>query len=594
MKKFALRMLALFICFLLSAVLAPVSSYASTTDSISDPIDWADVEKEAILSALYEADISALRQAISIGLISCEELTAFYLERIETYNAPYNCFITICEDALTVARQRDQQLASGQAEGFLFGIPVVIKDNINLSEYHTTNGHEKDDTQIAESNAAVVDYLLSQGAVIIAKTNMSTDAQEAHRTISEIVGETKNAYSPYLASGGSSGGSAVAVSLNFAVAGLGTDTNSSLRLPAALSGCVSLRSGLKKISTEGITPLNPSRDVPGAITRTVYDQAVLLDVLTEGAYNYTENLNANALDGLRIGILTEFSYALPEDKLRTEAKIDPEVAAAFANAITELESLGAEVIPVSMPDLFELSDKTFGTGNTSAYKTALYESFLNTLENNDISAVIFPTYLSTPLRSGRDANGKYWNVWTQTFINNCRNLSSCAKLPEISIPIGIHSLGAGIGMEIAAPRDCEQLLLDIAYSYTNSYDHRALPPGAPDTYAQSNIGTLEDLVNAYQAFLGSLEPSPEPTPEPSVAPPPDPAPPNPEPSPKPSLTPSAEPTQSPEPSPSVPVSPSPAPEEPPAKNPDLTVGESLWLWFTAIVTRFIEFVTSLF
>ena len=579
MKKIAFRSVTLFVCILFLTVIVSASSYTATTGGTSESIDWSDIEKEAILSALYEADISALRQAISVGLITCEELTAYYLERIEAYNAPYNCFITICEDALSVARQRDQQLANGQAEGLLFGVPVVIKDNINLSGYHTTNGHGKDDTQIAESNAAIVDHLLSQGAVIIAKTNMSTDAQEAHRTISDIVGETKNAYSPYLASGGSSGGSAVAVSLNFAAAGLGTDTNSSLRLPAALSGCVSLRSGLKKISTEGITPLSISRDVPGAITRTVYDQAILLDVLTEGAYNYTGNLNANVLDGLRIGILTELSYAVPEDKLRTEETIDPEVAAAFANAVTELESLGAEVVPVSIPDLFELSEKTFGYGNTSAYKTALYESFLSTLENNDISAVIFPTYLSTPLRSGRDASGKHWNVWTQTFINNCRNLSSCAKLPEISIPIGTHSLGSGIGMEIAAPRNCEQLLLDIAYSYTNSYDHRTLPAGAPDTYAQNNVGTLEELIEAYQSFLSTLEPSPEPSPEPTT---------------ESSPPPSVEPTQTPEPVPSATVPPSFPPKDPPSENPGLTAAEFLWVWFTSVVTRFIESIISLF
>ena len=455
------------------------------------------ISKEAILSALYEADICTLREAISVGLISCEELTAYYLERIKTYNGPYNCFITICENAMDVARERDQRIACGEADGILFGIPIVVKDNIDFAGYHTTNGHKKVETQIAKNHAAIVNYLLSEGAVVIGKTNMSTDAQDARRSFSDAAGETKNAYSTYLASGGSSGGSAVSVSLNFAAAGLGTDTNSSLRLPAALNGCISLRSGLKKISTKGITPLNASRDVPGVITRTVYDQAILLDVLTKGAYRYTEHLNPNVLKGLRIGILTEFTYAVPDDELRTEQQIDAEVAAAFENAVNELRACGAEVIPVSMPDLFELSGKTFGYGDTSAFKTQLYNSFVALLDSNEISAVIFPTYLSTPLRSGRDTNGKYWSAWAQTFINNCRNLSSCAKLPEISVPIGTHSLGAGIGMEIAAPRNCEQLLLDIAYAYTSAYNHRAVPPGAPDAYQEYHAGSLADLISIH-------------------------------------------------------------------------------------------------
>lgn len=497
LKKYYIRFCAFFLGVILAVSMVPHRGFASnqTTEvPESSPV----VTKEAILSALYEADIATLREAISVGLISCEELTAYYLERINAYNGPYNCFITICSNAMDVARERDQRIACGEADGILFGIPIVVKDNIDFAGFHTTNGHKKTEEQIAKNHASIVNYLLAQGAVVIGKTNMSTDAQDARRSFSEAAGETKNAYSSYLASGGSSGGSAASVSLNFAAAGLGTDTNSSLRLPAALNGCISLRSGLKKISTNGIIPLNASRDVPGVITRTVYDQALLLDVMTKGKYRYTEHLNANVLDGLRIGILSEFTYPLPGDELRTAQNIDTEVSAAFERAVNELRACGAEVVPVSMPDLFELSDKTFGYGDTSRYKTQLYNSFLELLNANDISVVIFPTYLSTPLRSGRDANGKHWSAWAQTFINNCRNLSSCAKLPEISVPIGTHSLGAGIGMEIAAPRDCEQLLLDIAYSYTSVYNHRALPSGAPNSYSEYYAGSLAELIAAYK------------------------------------------------------------------------------------------------
>lgn len=474
-----------------SALPRPASAAAPAAETAAAPVE---LSKEAILSALYEADIPTMREAISVGLITCEELTAYYLERIEAYNGPYNCFITLCSNAMDVARERDQRIACGEADGVLFGIPIVVKDNIDYAGFHTTNGHKKTQEQIAKRHSEIVNYLLSQGAVIIGKTNMSTDAQDARRSFSEVAGETKNAYSTYLASGGSSGGSAVAVSLNFAAAGLGTDTNSSLRLPAALNGCVSLRSGLDQISTQGITPLNRSRDVPGVLTRTVYDQALLLDVMTNNAYQYTEHLDSNALEGLRIGILTELTYAVPGNDQRTEKQIDAEVAAAFEQAVLELRECGAEVVPVSLPELFTLSEKTFAPGNTSAYKNKLYQSFLDLLESYQISAVIFPTYLSTPLRSGRDANGRYWGVWSQTFLNNCRYLSSCAKLPELSLPIGTHSLGAGIGMEIAAPRGGEQLLLNIAYSYTSVYDHRVLPEGAPDAYAEYHTGTLNELI----------------------------------------------------------------------------------------------------
>ncbi len=449
--------------------------------------------KSATLAALYEADISQIREAIQEELVTVTELTQYYLGRIEKYNGLFNCFITLCDDALAVAAQRDAQLAQGNAEGLLFGVPVVIKDNMDLAGYHTTNGYKKADSQIADSNAAVVDYLLSEGAVIIGKTNMSTAAQDALRSVSRAVGETRNAYDTGLSAGGSSGGSAVATSLNFAAASLGSDTNSSLRIPAALAGCVSMRSTFGLISVDGIKRLNSTRDVAGAITRSVYDQAIMLDVLTQGAFCYTENLNKEALKGMRIGILEQLSYATGATGLRTDANIDDEVAAAFARAVDELRACGAEVVTISVPKLFTLSNATFSKKD-QASKDALYDAFQKTLADADLSAVVYPTYLTAPIRSGTDAQGINWNKEYQVNINNCRTLSPSAGLPEITVPIGNHSRGAGIGMEIASLKGSEQLLLNIAYSYTSAYDHRAVPSGAPNDYAGSYICSLQELV----------------------------------------------------------------------------------------------------
>jgi Glu-tRNA(Gln) amidotransferase subunit E-like FAD-binding protein len=177
----------------------------------------------------------------------------------------------------------------------------------------------------------------------------------------------------------------------------------------------------------------------------------MLDVLTQGQNDYIGNLDGNALQGMRIGVLKELSYATTKTGLRKEANIDDEVAQAFENAVAELKQCGAEVVEVSMPDLFKLSDKTF-QNNELSRKEALYDAFKSLLEAENISAVVYPTYLSTPIRSGRDENGKNWNVYDQVNINNCRTLSPSAGIPEITVPIGIHSLGAGIGMEIAAAK----------------------------------------------------------------------------------------------------------------------------------------------
>lgn len=487
------RLAALLLCFVLCITALAGTATAQTTEPIS---------RDGILSGLFEADIPSLRAAIQQGLITSQELTAYYLDRIEAYNGPYNCFITVCSNAMDVAKQRDEAIANGKGEGLLFGIPVVIKDNMDLAGYHTTNGYSKASSRIARSNADVVDYLLNEGAVIIAKTNMSTAAQDALRSYSVAVGETKNAYGKNMSAGGSSGGSAVATSLNFAAAALGTDTNSSLRMPAALAGCVSLRPTFGLLSRNGIVPLNRTRDTAGAITRTVYDQAIMMDVLTQGKYSYTENLDPDVLKGLRIGILQELTYATSEGENRTQDNIDNQVANAFSRAVTELEASGAKVVPVSMPDIFRLSHRSM-VSNSSASKANLYSAFQNMLKQYNVDAVIFPTYLSAPLRSGTDENGVVWSVDTQVNINNCRALSPSANLPEITVPIGTHSRGAGIGMEIAAARNQEQLLLDIAYAYTSRYDHRTVPGGAPDRYADSHLADLATLLDSYQKIIQS-------------------------------------------------------------------------------------------
>ena len=475
-----------------------------------------ETEKQAILSALYDSDIKTIRNAIDAGIITCEELTEYYLERIEKFNKDYNCFITLCDDAIQIARERDAQLSKGENTGLLFGIPIVIKDNMNLAGYYTTNGHYKANSTVASENAQVVDYLLEQGAIIIGKTNMSTDAQDARASYSEVVGETKNAYNTWLSAGGSSGGSAVAVSQNFAVAGLGTDTNSSLRLPAVLNGCISLRPTFKLIPFDGCTHLNSGRDTTGAITRNAYDQAIMLDVLTSGEFSYTQNLNNNAFEGKRIGILSELISPVststiresdPETRKnlinsfgineRVENYIDEEILTTFNLATEEIKKLGADVVLLSYPELFDDAYVTF-TNRETHYKNDFYNKIKALMEEHNIDAIIFPTYLSSPLKSGEDDNGKNWNVWqNQAFINNCKVISPSTGMPEISIPIGYHSTGAGIGMEILADKNCEQMLLNMAYTYTETYNHRITSSGAPDLYADFNQGDLQSIINKY-------------------------------------------------------------------------------------------------
>ena len=474
---------------LLCLLLLPLQAFAADNDAIKEAFPAED-PKQDLLDALYEADITSIREAIDLGLITCRELTEYYLERIEAYEATFHCFITICDNALEEADKRDAAIANGTAAGALFGVPIVVKDNIDYTGYPTTNGYSYYYSAPSE-NAAVVQNLLDEGAIILGKTNMSAGAQDAICSVSDLGIETFNAYNPELASGGSSGGSAAAVSLNLCVAGLGTDTNVSLRYPSALNGCVSMRPTVGLLDREGCVILNYSRDTPGTITRNVNDQAIMLDVMTGGETNYAEKLDANALEGMRIGVLWELSYPISGSYDRAESELDEEILIAFDDAVSEFIACGAEVVIISMPDVFHYSASDSGSTYLREQLNAELESIF---EENELSALLFPSYLHTPnynVTEHPTPTGGY------AYICNCAKLSPIAGVPEITIPIGTHSCGAGIGMEILSLRNSEQLLLNIAYSYTSKYDHRQAPETAPSLYASGQALTLSEYIAQY-------------------------------------------------------------------------------------------------
>ena len=456
-----MKFLSLFLC--LAFLLTSANVFAAPAD------------KDAVLSALFESDIASAREALDQGLITCVELTEYFLERIEAYNQEFNCFITLCDNALEEAAKRDELLASSEEHSMLLGIPIVVKDNIDYEGYPTSDGHWTYGA-VAWESATVVQNLLDAGAVILGKTNMSTEAQEAQFTASDAIGETPNAYDTTLSAGGSSGGSAVSVSLNFCYAGLGTDTNASLRYPAVLNGCITMRSTKGLMDRDGILILNGTRDVPGTITRSVADQAIVLGEMA--GVDYYSNLNANALEGKRIGVLQELCYNETALTYRRESKMDSEIKTVFEETVNNLRSLGATVIPVSIPDIYTLVENC---EYNSPYAIEQYMSEYEELfAERKLDALVFPTYLHTPDNSL--SNIGWDDVSYDAFYSNCKYVSSPLGVPEISITIGYHSKGSGIGMEITALNGQDQLLLDIAYTYTENFNPRVVPQTAPSLY----------------------------------------------------------------------------------------------------------------
>ena len=439
-----------------------------------NPIDtfFNEYDQDEIVGLGFEATISELSLMLEKGVFTSEELTEYYLNRIDEYNSEFNCFITFCDDALEVARLRDEQRARGEILGKLHGIPIVVKDNIDLEGYPTTNGQNWRKNHIASDNAAVVQKMIDAGAIIIGKTNMSTAADFATHSISEVQGETKNAYSLGHSAGGSSGGSAVAVSLNFAAAGLGTDTNSSLRIPSAYASTVSLRTSYGLIDKDGVVPLVYDRDVVGTITRTVEDQALMLDVMTDNKYSFSDNLEADFLNGAKIGYIVQLCELTPNFPFRRSA-VNMEILDAVEKAARDMEAAGATIIRIEMPNLFYYN-------STRSY-SAIHSDLKKAFEKYDLDGMIFPSCLSTTPPSGVDSNGMPL-AEKVTFINPVRYFSSPLGIPEICVPMGYTSDGLSIGLEILGLDGYEQTLLNIAYSYERATQHRTPSPIAPNLY----------------------------------------------------------------------------------------------------------------
>lgn len=224
-----------------------------------------------------------LRAAIQKKQIGIEELTRCYLERIGQYDHQLNTIAEINESALEQARALDSKKADRDA--LLFGLPVLVKDNIDVAGLHTTAGSLALSDNLARAHAAVVENVLRNGGVILGKTNMTEFAnfttQGMPNGYSSKGGYVKNAYNSAKDPGGSSTGSAVAVSAGFCSMAVGTDTSFSIVACAAENGVVGLKPPHASLSSHGILPISRTLDSAGALCKTLTDAMLLYSGMSD-------------------------------------------------------------------------------------------------------------------------------------------------------------------------------------------------------------------------------------------------------------------------------------------------------------------------
>ena len=298
---------------------------------------------------MHTLSVSALGDALRRMEISSVELTTYFLERIEAHDRTLNSFITVTGDiALVEAARADERRRAGE-DNPLLGIPIAHKDIFCTRGVRTSCGSRMLDTFLAPYDATVIERLRSRGAVMLGKTNMDEFAMGSSNQTSWY-GPVRNPWDVRRVPGGSSGGSAAAVSAGLAPIATGTETGGSIRQPAALTGLTGLKPTYGRVSRYGMVAFASSLDQAGILARSAEDIAPSLGAVSGHDPNdstsadrpvddYASGLESD-LSGLRIGVVKEqFGHGL-----------DSGVGALVQEALSVLERLGASLVEISLPN----------------------------------------------------------------------------------------------------------------------------------------------------------------------------------------------------------------------------------------------------
>src|SRR5664280_849873 len=488
-------------------------------------------------SWVEEMTIEQLQQGYKEGKYTVRDIVKVYLDRINEIDKDgptLNSIIKINPDALLIAEKLDKEAADGKPKGPLFGVPVILKDNIDTHDaMPTTAGATALRKSFPASDSFIAKKLREAGAVIIAKSNLSEWANFRAKMSSSgwsgIGGQTKNPYVLDRNPCGSSSGSGVAVSANLCMVAIGTETNGSIVCPSNNNGIVGIKPTVGLLSRSGIVPISFTQDTPGPMARTVEDVAITLGALTgidstdsktfasQGKFftDYTGFLKKDGLKGKRIGLLKKaMGFSDKVDTLMNKA-------------VAFLKSNGAEVIDIEFPKvpnyddasfnvmLYEFKDglnKYFAGHSGSAVKNIkdliqfnksesveLRYFDQNLLEQadqkGDLNSTEYKKALATMTKATRDDGiDKVMNTYRldaimaptgspawktdmllgDHFVGGSSSLAAISGYPAITVPMGfIDDLPVGVTFFGRAWN--ESILLEIAYSYEQGTKHRKAP-----------------------------------------------------------------------------------------------------------------------
>lgn len=329
---------------------------------------------------LVELTAERVQAGFISGAFTSESLTQAYLDRIATYNSSYNAIVFLNPAALEDARTVDRRRAAGENLGPLAGVPVVVKDAMDMKGFPTTGGwsllYGKTGgvDLFPATDSPVVARMRAADTVILGKTNIPVLSHTGSHANDSWAGPTYNAAGREFLPGGSSAGTATAVAANMAVMGLAEETGGSIQNPASAQGLVGIKPTFALVPNTGVMPLSSLRDVVGPIARCVRDAALCLDVLAgftmedpktvagighKPVGGYTTKLNKDALHAKRIGLYGSGWRHLP---------LSEEAQALYTRAQDELKAQGAVLVddPFANSGFAELRSPTMPGGEFDA------------------------------------------------------------------------------------------------------------------------------------------------------------------------------------------------------------------------------------
>ena len=460
---------------------------------------------------IYEKDILSLQESVATGHLTYENLAKWYLYRIARFEGNrdtyLNGIISINPNAVETARQHD--LNRSETDHPIFGIPVLLKDNINFEGIPTTAGAHALRDNITD-NAFIAERIAAKGGVILGKTNLSEWANYlcigCPNGYSAVGGQTLHPYGrKKMDTGGSSSGTGVSIAANYATVGVGTETSGSILSPSSSNSLVGLKPTVGLLSRSGIVPISSTLDTPGPMTRNVMDNAILLDAMTgedpEDSYTrdnpkdkkYYQQLDDQSLAGIRFGVnaifLTDSVFSATIDQL-TEmgaetVEFEPmEVDFSGFGSILRgdmlidlanyLENYASDQVPVaSVQDVvnYNLEDSTvripYGQGRFAGILTEKIKGkALDSLKRQLNEAAV--AFFEKPMQENElDA--------ILSLNNRGAGYAAAAHYPCITIPMGYNAEGKPQGLTFIGRKFTEDKLLKIAKAFEKSTNARVAP-----------------------------------------------------------------------------------------------------------------------